>query len=169
MTTFPLAFAPASPLAAPNEGCRRLKDGERVGIKAKTKYPERRGSWPKDEEGKDRPWPPDTTFALVQAGLLNGKSIGFLPLKVHTPDEKEYQKNGWAHDSVKRVIDEWLLIEYACCFLPVNRTRPADHVLDTSSRLKARPYPGSLRHALVRVTTWPTTRPVYAPGLAAAP
>src|SRR6516162_10419964 len=83
MTTFPLAFAPTSPLAAPNEGCRRLKHGERVGIKAKTKYPERPGSWPKDEEGKDRPWPPDTTLALVQAGLLNGKSIGFLPLKVH--------------------------------------------------------------------------------------
>ena len=100
---------------------KRIKDGERVGIKAKTKYPERPGSWPRDEEGKDRPWPPDTTFALVQAGLLNGKSIGFLPLKVHTPDEKEYQKNGWAHDSVKRVIDEWLLIEYACCFLPVNQ------------------------------------------------
>jgi hypothetical protein len=100
---------------------KRIKDGDRVGIKAKTKYPERRGSWPKDEEGKDRPWPPDTTLALVQAGLLNGKSIGFLPLKVHTPDEKEYQKNGWAHDSVKRVIDEWLLIDYACCFLPVNQ------------------------------------------------
>jgi hypothetical protein len=60
-------------------------------------------------------------LALVQAGLLNGKSIGFLPLKVHTPDEKEYQKNGWAHDAVNRVIDEWLLIEYACCFLPVNQ------------------------------------------------
>ena len=116
-----MAFAPAGPLAAPNEGCRRLKDGERVGIKAKTKYPERPASWPKDEEGKDRPWPADTTIALVQAGLYNGKSIGFLPLKVHTPDEKEYQKNGWAHDSVKRVIDEWLLIEYACCFLPVNQ------------------------------------------------
>jgi hypothetical protein len=36
------------------------------------------------------------------------------------------------------------------------RTRPADHVLDRSSRLKARPYPGSLRHALVRVTPRPT-------------
>ena len=100
---------------------KRVKDGDRVGIKAKTKYPEKPGTWPRDEEGKDRPWPPDTTFALIQAGLLNGKSIGFLPLKVHTPDEKEYQKNGWAHDAVKRVIDEWLLIEYACCFLPVNQ------------------------------------------------
>jgi putative transposase len=35
-------------------------------------------------------------------------------------------------------------------------TRPADHVLDRSSRLKARPCPGSLRHALVRVTPRPT-------------
>jgi len=44
MTTFPLAFTPASPLAAPNQGCRRVKDGERVGIKAKTKYPKRPAS-----------------------------------------------------------------------------------------------------------------------------
>ena len=35
-------------------------------------------------------------------------------------------------------------------------TRSADHVLDRSSRLKARPYPWSLRHALVRVPPWPT-------------
>ena len=58
---------------------------------------------------------------LVQSGMLNGKSIGFLPLKCHTPADAEYQKNGWDPGAVKYVIDEWLLLEYACCFLPVNQ------------------------------------------------
>ena len=94
---------------------KRVKDGELVGIKAKTRYPERPGSWPEGE-----PWPPDKVLALVQAGLLQGKSIGFLPTKVHVPDEKEVKKNGWPN-SVGLVIDEWLLLEYACVFLPANQ------------------------------------------------
>ncbi len=72
-----------------------------VGIKAKTKYPEKPASWP---EGQ--PWPPDAVFGYVQSLLLNGKSIGFLPLKVHFPDAKEASKMGWPVDVL--VIDEWL-------------------------------------------------------------
>jgi hypothetical protein len=98
---------------------KRIKDGAPpngvVGIKAKTQYPPRPESWP---AGSD--WPPDQVFALVQAGLLQGKSIGFLPLKVHIPDDKEVQKNHWG-DRVGLVIDEWLLLEYACVFLPANQ------------------------------------------------
>jgi hypothetical protein len=59
-------------------------------------------------------------LALVQAGLLQGKSIGFLPTKVHIPDEKEVRRNGWG-EQVSLVIDEWLLLEYACVFLPANQ------------------------------------------------
>ena len=51
---------------------------------------------------------------------MQGKSIGFLPLKVHVPDDKEVQKNHWG-DRVGLVIDEWLLLEYACVFLPANQ------------------------------------------------
>jgi hypothetical protein len=88
------------------------KDGALRGIKAKTQYPSKPDSWP------DNDWPPDVAFSLVQADLLRGKSIGFLPTKTHIPDTKERQKYGW--DQVELVIDEWLLLEYACCFLPVN-------------------------------------------------
>src|SRR5207248_3355343 len=77
-------------------------------------YPARPAAWPDGE-----PWPPDKVLALIQAGLLQGKSIGFLPTRVHVPDEKERQKNGW--DNVSLVIDEWLLLEYACVFLPANQ------------------------------------------------
>ena len=59
-------------------------------------------------------------LALVQAGLLQGKSIGFLPTRVHIPDTKEAGQRGWG-DQVGLVIDEWLLLEYACVFLPANQ------------------------------------------------
>jgi hypothetical protein len=94
---------------------KRVRDGQRVGIKAKTLYPPRPESWPTPDA-----WPPDQVFALIQAGLLQGKSIGFLPTKVHMPDSKEVQKNGW-DNNVDLVIDEWLLLEYACVFLPANQ------------------------------------------------
>jgi hypothetical protein len=98
---------------------KRVKDGTPpagvVGIKAKTLYPPCPASWP-----AATPWPPDQAFALVQAGLLAGKSIGFLPLKVHIPDEDEVKSNGWS-ERVGLVIDEWLLLEYACVSLPANQ------------------------------------------------
>jgi hypothetical protein len=89
-----------------------VKDGEQKGVKAKTQYPAKPADW----EGA---WPADVAFALVQADLLRGKSIGFLPTKVHTPDTKEMQAHGW--DKVALVIDEWILLEYACTFLPAQQ------------------------------------------------
>jgi hypothetical protein len=59
-------------------------------------------------------------LALIQAGMLQGKSIGFQVLKGHHPDSKECDKNGWDPDRVCYVIDEWLLLEYAVCYLPCN-------------------------------------------------
>jgi hypothetical protein len=98
---------------------RRIKDAiapdGMPGIKAKTQYPARPDGWPASD-----PWLADNVFALVQAGLLQGKSIGFLPTKVHVPDEKEAQRRGWG-DGVRLVIDEWLLLEYACVTLPANQ------------------------------------------------
>lgn len=87
-------------------------DGPVRGIKAKTLYPARPADWPADKE-----WPADIAFSLVQADLLRGKSIGLLPTKVHTPDSREVAAHpGW--DKVALVIDEWVLLEYACVFLP---------------------------------------------------
>ena len=50
--------------------------------------------------------------------MLNAKSIGWLPTKVHYPDPKEASANGWNTDTM--VIDEWLLVEYAVGTIPVN-------------------------------------------------
>jgi hypothetical protein len=108
---------------------KRVRDGQRVGIKAKTMYPARPETWPAQDA-----WPPDQVFALIQAGLLQGKSIGFLPTKVHVPDSKEVQKNGWS-DNVDLVIDEWLLLEYACVFLPANQDALVESVAKGSLAL----------------------------------
>lgn len=108
---------------------KRVRDGQRVGIKAKTMYPARPESWPVQDA-----WPPDQVFALIQAGLLQGKSIGFLPTRVHVPDSKEVQKNGWV-DNVDLVIDEWLLLEYACVFLPANQDALVESVAKGSLAL----------------------------------
>jgi hypothetical protein len=93
---------------------KRVKDGDLVGIKAKTQYPAKPDAWVEGD-----PWPPDKVLALVQAGLLNGKSIGFLPLKIHLADAKAREKHNFPADTL--VIDEWLLLEYAVCFLPANQ------------------------------------------------
>jgi hypothetical protein len=91
-----------------------VRDGERQGVKAKTLYPARPADWP---EGKE--WPADIALSLVQADLLRGKSIGFLPTRVHPPRAKELEENGWPQ--VDLVIDEWLLLEYACTYLPAQQ------------------------------------------------
>jgi hypothetical protein len=83
---------------------RRVKDGERMGVKAKTLYPSRPESWP-----QGAPWPPDTVFPLVQAGLLCGKSIGFLPTRVRTPTDEEIRRRPELVQ-VKRVVEEWVLL-----------------------------------------------------------
>jgi hypothetical protein len=115
---------------------RHVKDGELRGIKAKTVYPARPAAW----DAAD-PWPPDKVLALVQAGLLNGKSIGFLPTKVHVPTEREVEENGWQGCAL--VIDEWLLLEYACVFLPANQNALVEAVSKGAVEL-----PEELRTAL---------------------
>jgi hypothetical protein len=100
---------------------KRVRDGSTYGIKAKTLYPQRPASWPAAE-----PWMPDKIFGLVQAGLVGAKSIGFLPLKVRAATQTEVQQNDWPSDVV--VIDAWLLLEYACCWLPANQEAIVEEV-----------------------------------------
>ena len=70
-------------------------------------------SWPAGEC-----WQLDKVFAQIQAGLLNAKSIGWLPTKAHFADVKEAIKNNWREGTL--VVEEWLLIEYGVGAFPVN-------------------------------------------------
>jgi hypothetical protein len=99
-------------------------DGETKGIKAKTIYPPMPGSWPANET-----WVPDKVFAQIQAGLLNAKSIGWLPTKVHYADGKEVVANDWPAQTL--VVEEWLLIEYAVGAIGVNPETVTETVTKT--------------------------------------
>jgi hypothetical protein len=90
---------------------RRVREGSLVGVKAKTHYPAKPATWSAGD------WPPDVAFELVKSGLLCGKSIGFLPLKIRTPTAEEIGADASLR-GVRYIIEEWLLAEYACCFLP---------------------------------------------------
>src|SRR6185369_12025561 len=87
----------ATPLAA--------SQGLRKGLIGKTLYPPAPETWP---AGKS--WEPDECLALIQAGLLNAKSIGFIPLSRRTPTEKEIESDPKL-EKVSRIVEKWLLLE----------------------------------------------------------
>ncbi len=99
---------------------QRAAEGGRVGVKAKTFYPPRPGAL-----RADSPWPPDDAFALVQAGLMTGKSVGFIPLEARAPTADEQLRYG---QGVRRVVQKWLLLEYACTWMPTNPFAITEHV-----------------------------------------
>jgi hypothetical protein len=100
------------------------KDEDTRGIKAKTVYPPMPSGWPEGET-----YMPDKVFALIQAGLLNAKSIGWLPTKVHYADPKEVMAHNWPAQTL--VVEEWLLIEYAVGSIGVNPETVTETVTKT--------------------------------------
>jgi hypothetical protein len=101
---------------------KRVRDGSLTGIKAKTHYPPRPESLPAEAD-----WEPDYALALIQADLMRGKSIGFLTRKSHVPTAEEIRSNPELADC-RRIIDEWLLLEYACCFIPCQQHAVVEQV-----------------------------------------
>jgi len=66
-----------------------------------------------------------TSFAeeiwqLVRGGFLPARSVGFIPLESHEPDEKEIRKYPERADA-RRIIDKWELLEYSVVPVPSNR------------------------------------------------
>src|SRR5437016_4550290 len=99
------------------------------GVKAKTQYPVRPAEWTAGA------WPADVALSLVQADLLRGKSIGFLPTRVHQPKTQEMDEHGW--QNVDLIIDEWVLLEYACTFLPTQQNAVVEAVSKSEIELPA--------------------------------
>jgi phage head maturation protease len=79
------------------------------GLIAKTQYTSR----PKDFVGE---WLPDFAWAMVQAEVLRGRSIGFLPLEVREPTEDELAIN----PELQQVISRSLLLEFSLVSVPSN-------------------------------------------------
>src|SRR5262249_37227551 len=59
-------------------------------------------------------------YALVKSGLMTGKSIGVLSLDASPPTAEEVVKNPELAN-VRRIIRKWLLLEYACAWMPCNQ------------------------------------------------
>ena len=100
---------------------RKVREGTLRGVKAKTHYPPRPEAWTGAE------WLPDFAYEMVKADLLRGKSIGFFPLKVRTPTTDEIA-NHVQLANVRFIIEEWLLAEYACCYLPMQPNAVVEQV-----------------------------------------
>ncbi|MBM3997718.1 MAG: hypothetical protein FJ303_26780 [Planctomycetes bacterium] len=79
----------------------------------------------------------------IQAGLLNHKSIGWLPTKTHYADTKEAERIGCREGTL--IIEEWLLIEYAVGTIPVN----PETVVDVVSKLAK---PDVAPHRITHIT-----------------
>ena len=89
------------------EGIRRSDDA----IHAKTRFADR----PAGHEGQ---WLPDSVFALLQQGVVNGFSVGFLPVEGRNPSKKDRQQFG---PQVRHVYSKWKLLEYSVAPLPANQ------------------------------------------------
>jgi hypothetical protein len=127
---------------------KRVREGALRGVKAKTYYPPQPERWP----GAD--WPPDYALELVRTGLLAGKSIGFVPLKLRAPTADEVRLRPELA-KVRYIIEEWLLAEYACCFLPMQPHAVVEQV--------AKALPGPLPAGFAKALQLPERAAAAAP------
>lgn len=81
------------------------------GVLAKTQYTVR----PEKYLGE---WLPDFVWAMVQADVLRGKSVGFLPLEVREPTPEEADAN----PGLQLVIPRSILFEFSVVSVPANPT-----------------------------------------------
>ena len=91
------------------------QDGDPAGIKAKTLYPPRPAAWPAAIPGR-----PIRFWRSFSRACSTARASAFCRTRAHAPEHERGRERGW-DAGVGLVIDEWLLLEYACCFLPVNQ------------------------------------------------
>lgn len=80
-------------------------------VEAKTRFAKR----PDGHEGE---WLADTVFALIQQGVVNGFSVGFIPVEGRHPSKSDRTKMG---PKVRYVYSKWKLLEYSVAPLPCNQ------------------------------------------------
>lgn len=85
------------------------QDAAGRGLIAKTWYPPR----PADYVGE---WLPEKIWQLTLAGVLRGKSIGFLATEIRDPTAEELAK----YPDVERVVARGTLLEFSAVSIPAN-------------------------------------------------
>lgn len=104
---------------APAGKCLWIKADE-VGLVAKSQFPIR----PKSYTGTE--WLPDFVYSMIEADVLRGFSIGFLPLEAREPTEDELAQPGG--DRLRRVITRALLVEFSIVSVPSNPLSLIDQI-----------------------------------------
>jgi len=59
-------------------------------------------------------------WTLVKGGFLPARSVGFIPIESHEPDDKEIARNP-GRAGARRVYDKWEMLEYSVVPVPSNR------------------------------------------------
>ena len=99
--------------------CVAIKRDDKA-IYAKTVFAARPDGYPVDKE-----WLPDTVFSLYKQGVLNGFSVGFVPIETR-PATKADEKN--YGEGVKRIYSKWKVLEYSAVPIPANQEAVATAV-----------------------------------------
>ncbi len=86
---------------------------DRKGVLAKTIYTKKPENW-------DGPWMPDAVLAHLKEGVCTGKSIGFIPLEIETPEGSGLLSKYPHFKGVGRIITKWLMLEYSIAPVPCN-------------------------------------------------
>lgn len=79
---------------------------------AKTQYSTKPPDWPSG-------WFPDAVFHMTLEKILRGKSVGFIPLEVKPPQEKDIQRRPELA-GVRYLITKWIVLEYAVAPVQAN-------------------------------------------------
>lgn len=82
-----------------------------TGLIARSKYSQAPKWWKPEVE-----WQPDFVWAMIEANILRGKSVGLLPLEIRDPTPEELAAN----PALQRVISKSLLLEYSVVSVPSN-------------------------------------------------
>lgn len=59
-------------------------------------------------------------WGLVKGGFLPARSVGFIPIESHEPDERELARHP-EYAGARRIYDKWELLEYSVVPVPSNR------------------------------------------------
>ncbi len=59
-------------------------------------------------------------WSLVKGGFLPARSVGFIPIESHEPDDKEIARHP-ERAGARRIYDKWELLEYSVVPVPSNR------------------------------------------------
>ena len=99
--------------------CTAIKRDDKA-IYAKTVFAARPDGYPAEKE-----WLPDTIFSLYKQGVLNGFSVGFVPIETRQATKADEKNYG---EGVKRIFSKWKVLEYSAVPIPANQEAVATAV-----------------------------------------